>query len=104
MIYINEKITKMCEERHWTLYGLAEKTDIPYSTLNSSINRNSPLKIESLERICEAFGISLAQFFMEGEEMELLNEKEKELIASFRKLSEDKQQALLTLIYINNEK
>ena len=98
MVYINKLISKLCDERHWTLYTLSEKTDIPYSTLNSSVNRDAPPKIETLERICEAFGISLAQFFIEDEEIEVLNKKEKELVALFRKLPEEKQKALIELL------
>ncbi len=98
MVYINKKIVEMYEARGWTLYQLAEKSDIPYSTLNSSINRDTPLKIDAIERICKAFGISLSQFFMNDEEYEILDKKEKELIALFRTLSPEKQTALLNLI------
>lgn len=99
MVYINKKISKMCEERKWSLYALSEKTDIPYSTLNSSINRDAPPKIETLERICEAFGISLAQFFVEeNEEFEVLSKNEKELLSLFRKLPEEKQKSLIDLL------
>ncbi len=98
MVYINKKIVEMAEARGWSLYQLAEKSDTPYSTLNSSINRNSPLKIDTLERICTAFGISLSQFFMEGENYEIINQKEKELITLFRHLSGEKQNALIELL------
>ena len=98
MTYINKKISDMCDERGWSLYTLSEKTAIPYSSLNSSINRDSPPKIDALEKICASFGISLAQFFLEDEQVEILNAKEKELITLFRKLSEEKQSALLELL------
>ena len=98
MVYINKKIVEMYESRGWTLYTLAEKADVPYSSLNSSINRNTPPKIDTLERICEAFGVTLAQFFIDDEDLEVLNKKEKELIALFRKMPEEKQQALLELL------
>ena len=99
MIYVNKRISEMCEDRKWSIYTLAEKTDIPYSTLNSFINRDTPPKIETLERICEAFGISLAQFFVEdGEQFEVLNEKEMMLLSLFRKLPVQKQKSLIELL------
>ena len=98
MVYINKKISDMCDERKWSLYMLAEKAEVPYSSLNSSINRDAPPKIDMLERICEAFGITLAQFFMDDEQVEVLSKREKELVYSFRKLSEEKQTALLKII------
>ena len=50
-----------------------------------------------LQRICEAFGITLAQFFLEDEKIEVLSDKEKQLLSSFRKLSPEKQKALIEL-------
>ncbi len=98
MVYINKRIMEMCEARNWSLYELAGKADVPYSSLNSSINRDTPPKVDTLERICEAFGISLAQFFIEDEQLEVLTTKEKELLAIFRKLPEEKQTALIKLL------
>ena len=88
----------MCDERNWSLYTLAEKADIPYSSLNSAINRDSAPKTDTLERICDAFGISLAQFFIDDEEVEVLDKEEKRLVALFRKLPAPKQKALLELL------
>ena len=98
MIYINKKILALCEERGWTTYMLAVKADITHSTLNSSINRDTPPKIDTLQRICDAFGITLAQFFMEDEQLEILSNEEKRLVSLFRNLTGEKQQALLELI------
>jgi transcriptional regulator with XRE-family HTH domain len=61
-------------------------------------HRGNRLKIETLQALCEAFGITLSQFFLEDEQTEILSQKEKELISSFRALSPEKQQALLNFI------
>lgn len=98
MIAIIKKILNLCDDRNWSTYQLAQRADITHSTLNSCINRDAAPKIETLQRICEAFGITLAQFFLEDETTEVLSQKEKELIALFRKLPEEKQQALIDLI------
>ena len=95
---INKKITALCNERGWSIYTLSLETGITQSTLNSMFQRGNPPKIETLQCICEAFGISLSQFFLTDEQMELLSPKEKELVSSFRKLSDKKQQAILDLI------
>ena len=94
----NKRIVDMCEERGWSTYTLAQKADITHSTLNSSINRDTPPKIDTLQRICEAFGITLAQFFMEDEKLEILSGDEKEIVELYRKLPEHKKRALLSLI------
>lgn len=95
---INNKIEKLRFQRGWSMYELAQEAGITQSTLTSMIKRGNPPKIDTLECICEAFGITLAQFFMEDEQLELLSKNEKELITSFRKISDAKQQALIELL------
>jgi transcriptional regulator with XRE-family HTH domain len=95
---INKKILALCYERNWSVYDLANESLITQSTLASMFNRGTPPKIETLQCLCDAFGITLAQFFLEDEETEILTQKEKELIALFRKLPETKQQALIDLL------
>ena len=48
--------------------------------------------------LCNAFGITLSQFFLEEEEMEIITKQEKELIALYRNLSSDKKIAILELL------
>lgn len=95
---VNKKIETLRYQRGWSMYELAQEMGITQSTLTSIMRRGNPPKIDTLERICEAFGISLAQFFIEDEEVEILNKKEKELIALFRKMPENKQTALIELL------
>ena len=96
---VNKKIETLRWQRGWSMYELAQEMGVTQSTLTSIMKRGNPPKIDTLERICEAFGISLAQFFIEdGEEFEVLNEKEKALVSLFRKLPEEKQAALVKLL------
>ena len=95
---INKKIEKLRFQRGWSMYELAQEMGITQSTLTSIMRRGNPPKIETLQRICEAFGITLAQFFVEDEQIEILTMDEKALISDFRKLPEDKKRALLALL------
>lgn len=95
---IVEKIEKLRESRKWTVYKLSVESGVSQSTLATIQQRNTPPKIEILQDLCDAFGITLAQFFLEDEEVEILSEKEKELLSAYRKLPESKQKALLNLI------
>ena len=95
---INKRIDELRFQRGWSMYELAQEAGITQSTLTSMMKRGTPPKIDTLECICEAFGITLSQFFMEDEHMESLDSNEKKLVALFRKLPEKKQQALLELL------
>lgn len=95
---INKKIEELRFQRGWSIYELAQKAGIAQSTLTSMINRGNPPKIDTLICICEAFGITLSQFFMEDEQLEVLSKNEQELISLFRKLPTNKKQALIQLL------
>ena len=95
---IIDKIDRLRTERGWSVYELALEAGITQSTLASMSQRHTPPKIETLRAICDAFGITLAQFFLEDEKMEILTDEEQELINSFRKLPKEKQDALIELI------
>ncbi len=93
-----EKIRKLQWERNWTDYKLANESNISQSSLATLYARNTPPKLEMLQSICNAFGITLAQFFLEDEEIEMLNDNEKQMLNLFRKLNATKQKALLQLL------
>lgn len=95
---INKKIEKLRFQRGWSTYELAQEAGITQSTLTSMVKRGNPPKIDTLQSICEAFGITLAQFFIEDEQMEVLTKNEKELIDLVRRLPETKKQALIVLL------
>ena len=92
------KIEQLKNERGWTDYELAQQSILTQSTIASMKARKSPPKLDTLQAICNAFGITLSQFFLEDEKIDILTEQEKTLIAGFRKLSPEKQKALIDLL------
>ena len=91
------KIRKLQRDHQWTDYKLAQKADIPLATLVSLFQRNNPPKIETLHSLCKAFGLTLAQFFLEDEKIEVLSDTEKEMLKVFRRLSPKQKRALVTV-------
>lgn len=67
-----ERIRELCEERGWTLYRLSKASEIPYSTLCTMMKSTHCPSLPTLFRICEAFGITLSQFFDSGLSGEVL--------------------------------
>lgn len=84
-------------DRNWTDYKLAQEAQISTNTLTSIFLRKSPPKVDTLQSICNAFGLTLAQFFLEDEKIEVLSDAEKEMLSIFRKLSPKQQQALIAV-------
>lgn len=58
-----KRMTELMDERHLTLFGLARKCDIPYSTLKNTQVRGGQLSVDTIERICLGLGIELVDFF-----------------------------------------
>lgn len=92
------KIIELQNEHGWTDYELAQRAMLTQSTITSMKKRNSPPKIDTLQLICNAFGITLSQFFLEEEKIEIISKQEKYLLDKFRKLQKDKQKALIDFL------
>ena len=69
-----QRLTQLMDERGWSVYRLAKNCGLSESTLANVFKRNTVPTITTLERICGGFGITLSQFFAEGEMVELTPE------------------------------
>ena len=67
-----QKIRQLQNERNWTDYRLAQEANISQSSLATLFSRQTPPKLEMLQSICNAFGLTLSQFFLENENIEIL--------------------------------
>ena len=86
-----QHIQDLCQERSWTYYRLAKEADIPYSTLNNMVNRTN---IPTLQKLCDAFGITLADFFLDKPDALQLTEGQQEIITLYNNLSLEKKKIL----------
>lgn len=91
------RIRELMNVRGWTEYRLAKETGLPPSTLANIFHRGSTPSIPTLETICDAFGISLCQFFAEGDFVSLTTEQ-RSLLNSWSTLSQEQKNVLLDLI------
>ena len=91
---IQKRIKDLMEERGWTDYRLAMESGLSHSTVSNMFKRNNAPTIPTLEAICEAFGITLSQFFAEGEEAVILTDEQREIFGTWSLLS-TKQKSLL---------
>ena len=97
-----KKINHMRLERNGSVYRLSVESNIPQSTLTNMFNRETLPSITSLECICNAFGISMSEFFKEPHE----KEADEELISIIRSLSAEEKnvvRGLLELISRNSK-
>ena len=96
---ILEKIRKYRIERNWTEYQLAEKSELPQSTISSWYRKNQIPTIPSMEKICKAFGITLAQFFTDdNSEITQLTKVQSDLLHEWNRLNNRQKDIVLQLL------
>ena len=95
---ILNRIKQLRDERGWSNYRLAKEAQISEGSLNNLFRLNNQPTIPTLEAICDGFGISLSQFFAEGNEAVILNAEQSEMLAIWNTLNKEQKAALLELL------
>lgn len=98
MIDVLARITEYREARGWTEYQLAEKSGLPQSTISSWFRKGMMPTIPSLEKICNAFGITISQLFARENELVALTSAQRKLLESWSQLDDEQQAAVFQLI------
>ena len=95
-------ITAYREERKWSLYDLATHAEMKSTTISTWYNNNTTPTIPSLVKICDAFQITLSEFFAKAEGSEsppvVLTPQQMQLIDRWSVLRPDQQEAVLNLL------
>ena len=86
------------EARGWTEYQLAERSGLPQSTISSWYKKGMTPSFSSLEKICGAFGLTLSQFFADGQERLALTDDQRRLLDAWALLTAPQKDALLLLM------
>lgn len=93
----NERLQKMLDETGWSVYKLAKECGLNESTIRNIFMRNTTPSIETLTIICKAFGISLAQFFADGNIVEMTPEL-KEFFGLWVDLTQEQKEAFKQML------
>ena len=94
---VNERILELCKQKNWSEYKLAQKANIPNSSINAMFKHNHVPTIHNLKKICDAFEITLSQFF----DNKLFNNQDnKELyIQLWNDLADTEKQLVITYMH-----
>lgn len=95
MIDVLERIVFYRKQKGWSEYQLAEESGLTQSTISSWYRKNMIPSVPSLEKVCNAFGITLSQFFSTEDDNFSLTSLQKELLREAGHLTEQQQSALI---------
>ncbi|MCQ2450616.1 MAG: helix-turn-helix transcriptional regulator [Clostridia bacterium] len=93
-----DRILELRLERGWSEYRLSEESGISQTTISSWFRKQICPTIPSLEKICDAYNITLAQFFDDSCSCVSLTKKQSAVLQHFNALSKEKQDALLNYL------
>lgn len=88
----HERLRQLLNERGWSEYKLAKRCGLSESTVANIFRRNTVPSIATLETICSGFGITMSQFFAEGDMIEITPEL-KELFENWVNLTPEQKKA-----------
>ena len=96
--YIIARIEQLCEKKKFSRYRLAQKSGIAQSSISTLLNRKSVPTIQTLEKICEGFDITLAQYIAGHEAITDLTADQKQLLSDWNAMDEHQKELVKAYI------
>lgn len=93
-----ERIRQLMDGRGWSEYRLSKESGLAQSTIANIFRRNNSPTLPTLEAVCEAFGITLTQFFSKDSVFIELTENQIELLQKWSILSDEQKKLFLALM------
>jgi len=94
---VTEKIYKLINKRGWSPYRVEQETDISAPTIRRWKDPKMYPTMPNFLQFCKAFGITPAEFFLDGEMVELNNER-KRIFGYWEKLTPNQRDAVETIL------
>ena len=91
---VNKRLGELLAQRGWTRYRLSKESGVPETTLTNIFYRGTVPTIATLEQICDTLGVTLSQFFADGDVVEMTEDLE-EFYSAWLALSPDKRKNVL---------
>lgn len=98
MFDVLKRIKELRENRNWSVYKLSKLSNIPQSSIATWYQKNHYPPIDKIESICNAFGISLSDFFSDNQDSLSLSEEQLTVLAKWAFLNDKEKRAILTVI------
>ena len=97
---ILDRISKLRERRNWTIWKLSEESGVDQSTISAWYKKGRSPSVSSIEKICEAFEITMSQFFTDTDATAVveLTQNQREMLENWSALNSKQKDIIFTLI------
>ena len=94
---LGEKLKKLRDDRGMSMYRLTQMTGVSGHHIKGIEQGTRQPTIETLNKLVNALGSSLADIFSDDDNSVSIDEDERRLIENYRMVSEEKKSALLNM-------
>lgn len=98
MINVLERIEKIRLSRNWSEYELSRRSGLPQTTINTWYRKQQIPTLPSLEKLSDAFGITLSELLADNNDPMEITEQDHHLLQLFHCLKSDQQVSLLQFL------
>ena len=95
---VAERIKELCAKKNMSQYELAKKAGMTQSSISTLLNEGNVPRITTLEKVCNGFGITLAQFFTMDGQYPDLSEEQIKVLDTWEKLSVKEKAAIEKIV------
>lgn len=92
------EIDRLRLKRGWTEYELAKRSELTQSTISGWYREKRIPTLATLEKVCTGLGITLSEFFAEGEDPVSLTPKQRAMLDHWSALDETQQRIIMELL------
>ena len=92
-----KRLKQLREAKEFSIYRLSKDSDISQGHISDLENGKNQPTIETLNKLLTPMGITLSEFFNEDGEVAVLNDREKEIVTSFRTMNDENANLYLQL-------
>lgn len=95
---IVQRIFDLCEQRGWSINCLATQAGVAQSTLSALKSKGNTPSVPTLERLCAAFGISMAEFFAYDGNTVVVTDEQRQLLDAWSAAPQAKKDVIWDIL------
>lgn len=92
--FVSQRLENLCTEKDISRYELSQKTGVSQNALSKIVKSKQLPKLDTLERICEGFSISIAEFFRTPKDLIGISDEQAQILEYIECLSPDEKRFL----------